>query len=374
MSKHLVIVGAGHAHLTLLKRMAELTEQGHRATVISKGAFHYYSGMGPGMISGAYTPAEIRFHVRQMTESRGGLFLEDAVVRIDPEGRRLILKSGGEIGYDVVSFNTGSRVDFDIPEAYRNRFVFPVKPIHSLVQAREELKKALEKTSLTLCIAGGGPAGVEISANLCELVKQVNGEADIILLAGKRLLSGMGNRVRKKVLQSLTDRGVSVREGVGLKDIAEKEAVSTDGSRIKCDYLFPAVGVAPSPMFRESGLPVADDGGLRVNRFLQSVSFPEIYGGGDCIAFDPRPIDRVGVYAVRENPILFENISASLAGSRDFQTFKPQKSFLLILNMGNGTGIAQWKSLVWQGRSAFLLKDYIDRKFMSRFQVSGEQS
>ncbi|MFW5810093.1 MAG: pyridine nucleotide-disulfide oxidoreductase, partial [Thermodesulfobacteriota bacterium] len=85
MSKHLVIVGAGHAHLTLLKRMAELTEQGHRATVISKGAFHYYSGMGPGMISGAYTPAEIRFHVRQMTESRGGLFLEDAVVRIDPE-------------------------------------------------------------------------------------------------------------------------------------------------------------------------------------------------------------------------------------------------------------------------------------------------
>ncbi len=184
----------------------------------------------------------------------------------------------------------------------------------------------------------------------------------------------MGNRVRKKALQGVPDRGVSVREGVGLKDIAEKEAVSTDGSRIKCDYLFPAVGVAPSPMFRESGLPVADDGGLRVNRFLQSVSFPEIYGGGDCIAFDPRPIDRVGVYAVRENPILFENISASLAGSRDFQTFKPQKSFLLILNMGNGTGIAQWKSLVWQGRSAFLLKDYIDRKFMSRFQVSGEQS
>jgi len=374
MSKHLVVVGAGHAHLTLLKRMAELTRQGNRVTVISKGAFHYYSGMGPGMVSGTYTPSEIRFHVRQMTESRGGVFLEDAVVRIDPEGRRLILNSGGEIGYEVVSFNTGSGVDFDIPEEYRNEFVFPVKPIHSLVQAREKLKEALEKTPQTLCIAGGGPAGVEISANLCELVKQVKGEADITLLAGRRLLSGMGTRVRKKALQSLTGRGVSVREGVGLKDIAEKEAVLTDGARLKCDYLFPAVGVAPSPLFRESGLPVADDGGLRVNRFLQSVAFPEIYGGGDCIAFDPRPIDRVGVYAVRENPVLFENISASLAESRKFRAFEPQKSFLLILNMGDGTGIARWKSLVWRGRSAFLLKDYIDRKFMNRFQVSGEQT
>ena len=374
MSKHLVIVGAGHAHLTLLKRLNELINQGHRATVISKGAFHYYSGMGPGMVSGTYSPAEIRFHVRQMTESRGGMFLEETVVRIDPDRRRLILKSGGEIAYDVVSFNTGSGVPFPIPEEHRNEFVFPVKPIHALVRAREKLKNALRKTPLTLCIAGGGPAGVEISANLCELVKKGNGKADIVLLAGKRLLSGMGSRMRKKALKSLTGRGVSVREGIGLNGLEDKTAVLTDGSRMKFDYLFAAVGVAPSPLFRESGLPVADDGGLRVNRFLQSVSYPEIYGGGDCISFDPRPIDRVGVYAVRENPILFDNLSAALKGGQDFRAFEPQKSFLLILNMGDGTGIAQWKSVVWRGRSAFLLKDYIDRKFMIRFQVSGERA
>jgi len=27
---------------------------------------------------------------------------------------------------------------------------------------------------------------------------------------------------------------------------------------------------------------------------------------------------------------------------------------------------------VWKGRLAFLLKDYIDKRFMRRFQVSGE--
>jgi hypothetical protein len=40
--------------------------------------------------------------------------------------------------------------------------------------------------------------------------------------------------------------------------------------------------------------------------------------------------------------------------------------------MGNGKGIFWKKNWVWQGRLAFFLKDYIDRKFMKTFQVSGE--
>jgi hypothetical protein len=46
---------------------------------------------------------------------------------------------------------------------------------------------------------------------------------------------------------------------------------------------------------------------------------------------------------------------------------------MLIFNMGNGRGILWKKNFVWEGRTAFLLKDYIDRKFMQKFQVSGER-
>ena len=54
------------------------------------------------------------------------------------------------------------------------------------------------------------------------------------------------------------------------------------------------------------------------------------------------------------------------------QTFQPQKDYMLIFNMGNGRGILWKKNWVWEGRLAFLLKDYIDRKFMKKFQVAGE--
>jgi NADH dehydrogenase FAD-containing subunit len=80
----------------------------------------------------------------------------------------------------------------------------------------------------------------------------------------------------------------------------------------------------------------------------------------------------VGVYAVRQNPVLHHNLLAALEGT-EMQTFVPQKDYMLIFNMGNGRGILWKKNFVWEGRLAFLLKDYIDRKFMRKFQVSGER-
>jgi NADH dehydrogenase FAD-containing subunit len=108
-----------------------------------------------------------------------------------------------------------------------------------------------------------------------------------------------------------------------------------------------------------------------VNDYLQSVAYPEIFGGGDCISFEKRPLDKVGVYAVRQNPILLHNLRAALE-DRSLQAFQPQDSYLLIYNLGNGTGIFFRGNWVWKGKLVFYLKDYIDRKFMRKFQVSGE--
>ena len=53
-------------------------------------------------------------------------------------------------------------------------------------------------------------------------------------------------------------------------------------------------------------------GGLLVNKYLQCTAHPEIFGGGRCIYLKDRPLDKVGVYAVRQNPILYQNLMASL--------------------------------------------------------------
>ena len=141
-----------------------------------------------------------------------------------------------------------------------------------------------------------------------------------------------------------------------------------NGRSYKADLLFPAVGVRPSRIFSDSGLPTGPDGGLRVNEHLQSTGHENIFGGGDCIYFQPQPLDKVGVYAVRENPILYQNLLAALEG-RELVSFSPGGTYLLIYNLGCGVGIFCKWSIVFSGKLAFWLKDSIDRKFINTFQA-----
>ncbi|MGE5842059.1 MAG: NAD(P)/FAD-dependent oxidoreductase, partial [Deltaproteobacteria bacterium] len=367
MEKHLVLAGGGHAHLTVLLNLAAYTERGCRVTLISPSPYHYYSGMGPGMLSGIYRPQEVRFHVKKMAEDRRAIFLEDRVVRIDPERRILDLQSGSHVSYDVVSFNTGSDVPLNSLVSEPPENIVPVKPVFNLLQARRLVLQRLKNRSVQAVVIGGGPAGVETAANLWRLLNEYTTKPRITLIAGRRLLASLPERVRALAFGSLAKHSISVLEGNRVIEVAENQIRLADGSSHAFDIAFMALGVRPSRIFTDSGIPTGPDGGLLVNSFLQSVAHPEVFGGGDCISMAGKPLDKVGVYAVRQNPILLHNLLARLEG-RDMKPFMPQKDYILILNMGDGTGILRKKNFVWEGRLAFLLKDYIDRKFMRKFQ------
>jgi NADH dehydrogenase FAD-containing subunit len=371
MAKHLIIVGGGHAHLTVLLRCHEHIARGHRVTLVSPSPFHYYSGMGPGLLAGTYRPQEVRFNVRKMAEDRGAAFVEDTVVRADATGRRLHLRSGAAIPYDIVSFNTGSDVALP-PVAGGGGNVFPVKPIVSLLAARQAILDLLGRRQAEIVVIGGGPAGVEMTGNVWRLVQERGGRARITLVPGSTVLPGYPDRLRHLAVASLGRRDIAVRDGVYVRMIEDGEVVLDTGERLPADVVLVATGVRPSSLFRDSGLPTGPDGGLLVNRFLQCVAHGGIFGGGDCISFEPQPLAKVGVYAVRQNLILHRNLFAVLEGDA-LTPFRPQRSFLLIFNTGDGRAILTKGNLVWDGRLAWRLKDRIDRAFMRKFQVSGER-
>lgn len=371
MKKHLVLVGGGHAHMTALLHLADYTRKGHRVTLISPFPYHFYSGMGPGMLAGLYEPRQVRFHIAKMATDRGAAFIEDAVASIDAHRRTLVLTRGGRIAYDVASFNVGSDVPMAGIAAPQERIV-PVKPIINLFHARRSILNEIAGQTLNLVVIGGGPAGVEITGNLWRLVHRSGGSARITLLAGRELLKSFPPRVRRLVLTSLTARNIDVLEGIRAQTIENGNIACADGRKLPYDHTFIAVGVTPSPLFRESGIPTGEDGaGLLVNRNLQSVAHPELFGGGDCISLDGNRLAKLGVYAVRQNPVLHHNLMAALEGD-ELQPFNPGGSAMLIMNMGNDRGILCKSRWVWEGRLVFVLKDLIDRRFMKKFQVSGE--
>jgi NADH dehydrogenase FAD-containing subunit len=372
MGKKLVFVGGGHAHLTSLKNISTFRKLGHQVTLISPSPYHYYSGMGPGMLSEIYHPWEVRFHIRKLAENQGAAFIQGKVVRVDAETHNLFLDSGERVSYDVVSFNTGSEIPTELLAAADYDNLFSVKPVVNLLKAKHFILEAIRANrSLRIVVVGGGPAGVEISANLLRLLHRNHGKGEITLIAGKRLLGDAPDKVRHLAMASLAGRGVEIIEGSHVKAIEKGAVTLNEAKRLDFDFAFIAIGIQPSSLFRDSGVPTGADGGLLVNSFLQSVTHPDIFGGGDCISLEGHPLPKVGVHAVRQNPVLHRNLLTALEGGM-MEAFKPREHFLLIFNMGNGKGIFWKKNWVWEGRLAFLLKDYIDRRFMKTFQVSGE--
>jgi NADH dehydrogenase FAD-containing subunit len=243
--------------------------------------------------------------------------------------------------------------------------VLPVKPIENLYRGRRKILDFLEKKVPRIVVIGGGPAGVEICGNAARLSEERRA-ASITLLAGSCLLPRLPQRARRIALKSLYSRGVEVREGAKAARI-EKDVIRLEnGLRISYDVCFLAVGIKPPDLFVKSGLHTGEEGGLAVNTFLQSIRYPEIFGGGDCISFLPGPLEKVGVYAVRQSSVLQYNLLAALK-KKTLTPFNPSRNYFLILNLGNGRGLFWWRSWAWDGKSAFFIKNCIDRRFMRMF-------
>jgi NADH dehydrogenase FAD-containing subunit len=367
MGKNLVLVGGGHAHMVTLRDLSLFSQKGHKVTVIGPSAYHYYSGMGPGMLGSTYIPEDIRFATQKEVEKNGGTFILDKASRIDPNTKTVFLESGGSVGYDVLSCNAGSYVPKTCVSEDKGD-IFAVKPIETLLRAQARIIERSRTQKVVISIVGGGPSSAEIAGNILQLTKK-NGAIlpEIRIFSGRGFMAKFPAKIRKKVLHSLTKREVHILEGSRVKEVQTGHLELESGEKFSTDLIFLALGVRPSDIFIKSGLPTGPDGGLLVNKYLQSPKYPEIFGGGDCIYFQDQPLNKVGVYAVRENLVLCHNLLATLEG-KPLQAFDPGGGYLLIFNLGEGEGVLHKGWLTFDGKLAFLVKDYIDRKFMKKFQ------
>ena len=368
MRKKLVLVGGGHAHMMTMENIDKFVDKGFKVTVIGPSFFHYYSGMGPGMLGGTYNPEDIRFATKDVVDKQGGIFVKDKVIKIDPDKKQVYTQEGQIFSYDVLSFNAGSYVPMRAVRENRGN-IYSVKPIEKLMEAAIKLKVFFAQKKLVISIIGGGPSSAEIAGNVWQLARKANKHMPVIrIFAGKKFMARFPEEVRTRVMTFLKKRNIQILETGYVKQVKTHEICLESGESFSTDFIFMALGVKPSTIFEKSGLPVGPDKGLLVNKYLQSVKYPDIFGGGDCIYFQDQPLDKVGVYAVRENPVLLNNLMASLEGS-GLETFDPGPEYLLIFNVGGGIGVLKKKQLVFGGKIAFIIKDYIDRKFIKKFQA-----
>ncbi|HSO06489.1 MAG TPA: FAD-dependent oxidoreductase [Pelomicrobium sp.] len=364
-----LLVGAGHAHLHVARNARRFAERGIELTLVDPGRL-WYSGMATGMLGGLYAPEEDQIDPCPVIESQGGRFVLDRVVGIDRGARRVELASGTSIGYDVVSFNIGSRIAAD-PAWLGLERVWTVKPIPELAMARSRVESLLAANAgdaLRAVVVGGGATGCEVAANLDGLARRHGRRAAVTVVDGAyRLLAGYPAGAARTLRRRFRRRGIETVLGDPAVVVRQGEAQLESGRRLPWDVLVVAIGLKPAALAARLGLPVNDEGALRVSAALTSVADDRVFAVGDCAALEGHRLPKLGVFGVRQAPVLLENLLARAAGA-PLAHYRPQRVYLSILNLGDGSALAAWGPFYWTAPWCMRWKEKLDRRFVERYQ------
>lgn len=366
----LLLVGAGHAHLEVLRRLALEPRQDLHPTLVSPGDRHHYSGMVPGYLQGTYREEEITFSLPELAAAAGAQRLAARAVTVDPRQRIVTLEDGRAVGYDLVSFNVGSRAaGQERREVARHAaLIKPISRVVELAAAIGELARQWQGARRA-AVVGGGAGGLEVALALAAVLDREGGRREVTLLeAGEAILPGYSVRFRRRAGKLLRRRGIIVATGRRVTSVEAEAVRLEDGTALPSHLAVWLTGADGPPLFQGSGLSLDERGFLRVDDALRSVSDPTIFAAGDCATLARYPeTPKAGVYAVRQGPVLWQSLSATLDGG-PLPRYTPQKGFLSLLNTADGKALLAWKGLVAHGRWAWWLKNWIDRRFMRRYR------
>lgn len=133
----------------------------------------------------------------------------------------------------------------------------------------------------------------------------------INIFAKKKFLPNFSFNLRSKIINILEKRKIKTYENSKVQTANANKILLDTNKSFSTNITFIASGVNPSNIFEKSNLITEKDKDILVNKYLQSIEYDEIFGGGDCICFKNKPLDKVGVYAVRQNPVLLHNLMAA---------------------------------------------------------------
>ena len=92
--KHLVLLGAGHAHVHLLAQATRQSFNGARVTLVAPFARQLYSGMVPGFVAGHYALEECTIALDALVKRGGMRWLPHAARSLNAQEQTLELDDG----------------------------------------------------------------------------------------------------------------------------------------------------------------------------------------------------------------------------------------------------------------------------------------
>ncbi|MCT9077488.1 NAD(P)/FAD-dependent oxidoreductase [Streptomyces fulvoviolaceus] len=265
---NVVVIGGGYAGVRLAKRLDATA----RVTLVDRKEvfFHRIASLRAG-VRPDWSVTPVIPYDRLL---RHGRVAVGKVVRVDTAERQVVLATGERLPYDVVVIATGA----DYPEPARFSGTTAEEAVKSFSAHQRKIA-----TAGHVLVVGGGPSGVELSAE----IRLARPDARVTLAhSGPALLHSTGSaRAGRKARAWLESHDVEVRLDAFMSPGNDFGTYrDAHGRMVDADLSFWATGTTPNTLWLRLGGHgdwLNPAGHVKVDRTLRVGGHPDVFAVGD---------------------------------------------------------------------------------------------
>jgi NADH:ubiquinone reductase (H+-translocating) len=297
--RRVVVVGGGFAGLNFLKPLRN--DNRFHITLVDRNNYHHFPPLLYQVGMGFIEPSNIAHPFRRFFQEQRNIdFHLGKLVRVIPENNCVETETA-VLPYNDLVIAIGTE-----PNYFGNNNVqqnsLPLKSIDDAINLRNHMllnfEKACRTTNLeekqrllTVVIAGGGPAGVEVAGMLAEMLHSIAPkeypEIDrkmfciYLIQGGSVLLNPMSGKAQREAFEVLTKLGVKIILNTRVRDYLNGDVILSDGATIRSNALLWTSGVVGREVKGLQSLQENPARRISVDEFNRVRGMPNIYVVGD---------------------------------------------------------------------------------------------
>lgn len=415
----IVILGAGFGGVYVAKKFRRLAKRGLiELTIVNRTNYFLFTPLLHEVATGGLNPRSVSEPLREIFAGSGIRIMQGVVDSISAENRAVSIRGNSSgnsdvagagsgtmcvLSYDYLVISTGAETNhYGIPGAAEH--TLPLKNLMDATTVRSRIIDAFEramliadeerrKKALSFAVVGGGATGVEVAAELSELIRGMvrryfsvtNGcrpgdmrscgpeePALSLVHSGKELLEMFAPALRRSAEKRLTKNGVILKMGCTVSEVSADGLRLSDGSFVQAETVIWAAGVkAAVPRF-EGRSPALAGGRIVVDQFFRMQGDDRIFALGDNAGYvdahsfkedskNTKALPMLAQVAVKESKAVAFNIIAAIK-NRPLRNFHYHSNGTMV-SVGQWFAIGEIKSLNiagwitwWLWRTVYLFK------------------
>lgn len=382
MAKRVVVLGAGYGGVKTALTLAEDSRDTETdITLVNKHSYHQFITELHESATGFLDNNDIRVALKEIFGDTRVKLVKDTVVRIIPKENKVVMEQE-TLEYDYLIVGLGSEPEyFDIPGLEQHSMTLRSLNSAKLIKTRIEnnfanFKANPQKTELLNVVVGGaGFTGIELTGELADWLSQLAEQYDlpenayslICIEASSSILKGSDKYLIDNSYRVLQEKGVRIITGVPIEEVTENQVKMDSGETIKTKAFIWTGGIRANNVVTQAGFAASVRGRASVNKYLQSVDYPNVYLIGDN-AFITTPdtgevMGPTAQVAIQSGHIAALNVLAEIRGT-DLAVFHPRE-LGRVVSLGRKAAVGKIGTKIKpKGRIGSLVKQAIQWKYL----------